>query len=50
MGMRVAAVSVITDHCDPDHLEPANIEDIIHNAMQAEKDLVFLFETLIREL
>lgn len=50
MGMRVAAVSVITDHCDPDHLEPANIEDIIHNAMQAEKDLVFLFESLIREL
>ena len=50
MGMRVAAVSVITDHCDPDHLEPANIEDIIGNAMKAEKDLVYLFESLIREL
>lgn len=50
MGLRVAAVSVITDHCDPDHLEPANIEDIIQNAMKAEKDLVFLFESLIREL
>jgi purine-nucleoside phosphorylase len=50
MGMRVAAVSVITDHCDPDHLEPANIEDIIQNAMRAEKDLVMLFETLITRL
>ncbi len=50
MGMKVAAVSVITDHCDPEHLEPANIEDIIHNAMRAEKDLVLLFETLIAEL
>ncbi len=50
MGMRVAAVSVITDHCDPDHLEPANIEDIIRNAMRAEKDLVQLFQSLIHSL
>jgi purine-nucleoside phosphorylase len=50
MGMRVAAVSVITDHCNPDNLEPANIENIIHNAMKAERDLVLLFESLIREL
>jgi len=50
MGMKVAAVSVITDGCDPDNLEPANIDDIIHNAMKAEKDLVLLFESLIREL
>ena len=50
MGMRVAAISVITDHCNPDNLEPANIENIIHNAMKAEKDLVLLFESLIREL
>ncbi len=50
MGMKVAAVSVITDGCDPDNLEPANIDDIIHNAMTAEKDLVLLFESLIQEL
>jgi purine-nucleoside phosphorylase len=50
MGMKVAAVSVITDHCDPDHLEPAKIEDIIANAMRAEKDLVLLFEALIQQL
>ncbi len=50
MGMKVAAVSVITDGCDPDNLQPANIEDIIHNAMIAEKDLVLLFESLIQVL
>ncbi len=50
MGMKVAAVSVITDGCDPDNLVPANIDDIIGNAMKAEKDLVLLFESLIQEL
>ncbi len=50
MGMKVAAVSVITDKGDPDNLHPVNIDDIIRNAMIAEKDLVFLFESLIQEL
>ncbi len=50
MGMKVAAVSVITDKGDPDNLHPVNIDDIIRNAMIAEKDLVLLFESLIREL
>ncbi len=50
MGMKVAAVSVITDKGDPDNLHPVNIDDIIRNAMIAEKDLVLLFKSLIREL
>ncbi len=50
MGMKVAAVSVITDQGDPDNLHPVDIDDIIRNAMIAEKDLVLLFESLIREL
>ena len=50
MGMKVAAVSVITDKGDPDNLHPVNIDDIIRNAMIAEKDLVLLFESLIQEL
>jgi len=50
MGMKVAAISVITDKGDPDNLHPVNIDDIIHNAMIAEKDLVLLFKSLIREL
>ncbi len=50
MGMKVAAVSVITDHCDPDNLEPANIDNIIANAMRAEQQLVTLFSQLIEKL
>lgn len=47
MGMRVAAVSVITDLCDPDNLQVVDIDDILNNAAIAEKDLVILFEQLL---
>ena len=48
-GMRVAAVSVITDICDPDNLKPVDINDIIKNASIAENDLVILFSELLKE-
>lgn len=50
MNMKVAAVSVITDLCDPDNLEVANIDDILNNAAIAEKDLVLIFKHLVKEL
>jgi purine-nucleoside phosphorylase len=50
MDMKVLAISVITDLCDPDNLKPANINDILANAARAEKDLVKLFTRLILEL
>jgi purine-nucleoside phosphorylase len=50
MGMRIAAVSVITDICDPDHLEPIDIDDILRNASKAEKDLIVLFKELIHNI
>jgi len=50
MNMRVAAVSVITDMCDPDNLQPADINDILANAAIAEKDLTVLFKGLIKSL
>ena len=50
MNMKVAAVSVITDMCDPDNLHPVNIDDILNNASKAEKDLISLFKGLIRIL
>jgi len=34
-----AAVSVITDECDPDHLQPVNIAEIIEVAGKADKQL-----------
>jgi len=50
MGMRVAAVSVVTDLCDPDNLKPVKIEDLLENAAIAEKDLIKLFSELAKEL
>ncbi len=47
MGIKVAAVSVITDLCDPDNLKPVVIEDILSNAALAEKDMILLFKQLI---
>lgn len=47
MGMEVAAVSAITDECDPDKLVPLSLEDILAAAARAEKDLTLLFNDLI---
>ena len=49
-GMKVAAVSVVTDICDPDNLEPINIEKILTNAAVAEEKLVRLFRRLVADL
>ena len=43
-GMRVLGLSIITDQCLPDALEPANLERIIATAGAAEPHL----ETLVR--
>ena len=50
MGMPCAAVSVITDLCDPDNLEPARLEDILETAGKAEIKLIRLFKDVIRNL
>ena len=49
-GLPCAAVSVITDECDPDNLKPVDIKDILTTAARAELDLIKLFSKLIREL
>ena len=50
MGLPCAAVSVLTDECDPDNLVPAKIEDILEIAGKAEEGLIRLFSLLIQEL
>lgn len=35
MGMEILGVSIVTDTCDPDHLEPCNIQEIIKTANEA---------------
>jgi purine-nucleoside phosphorylase len=49
-GLPCAAVSVITDECDPDNLHPVDIRDILSTAALAELDLIKLFTRLISEL
>lgn len=50
MSLPCAAISVLTDECDPDHLEPVDIADIIAIAGIAETKLIALFKTAIRKL
>jgi purine-nucleoside phosphorylase len=50
MGLPCAAISVLTDECDPDDLKPVNIEQIIAVASQAEVKLSELYRELIAEL
>lgn len=35
MNMEILGVSIVTDTCDPDHLEPVNIQEIIKTANEA---------------
>lgn len=50
MNMRCLAVSVITDVCDPDHLMPVSLEEIIEAANLAEPSLNRLFSGLVTSL
>ncbi|MFY0601497.1 MAG: purine-nucleoside phosphorylase [Cyclobacteriaceae bacterium] len=49
-GIKVAAISVLTDNCDPDNLSPINIDDIIKTAMNAEKGLIAIIKKYIKGL
>lgn len=50
LGVKCAAVSVITDECDPDHLKPVNIAEIIEVAGRADKKLSAVFTELLAQL
>lgn len=50
MGLPCAAISVITDECDPDNLKPANINDIIKVAGEADEKLSNIFATAIKNI
>ena len=50
LGLPASAISVLTDECDPDNLQPINIDEIIATAQAAEKDLVVLFKELLKQL
>jgi purine-nucleoside phosphorylase len=49
-GMRVLGLSIITDQCLPDALEPASVEQIIAMAGRAEPDLTRLIAGVLERL
>jgi purine-nucleoside phosphorylase len=49
-GMRTIGISIITDQCLPDALEPADIGRIIATAARAEPQLTRLITTLVERL
>lgn len=50
MNLPCAAVSVITDECDPDNLQPVNIPEIMEVAGKADQKLSKAFADLISRL
>lgn len=50
MGMRVLGLSIITDSCLPDALEPADVQTIIATSMEAEPMLTALVTRVVAEL
>jgi len=50
LNLKAAAVSVLTDECDPNNLKPVDIAEIIEIANKAEPDMIALFKALIKEL
>ena len=50
LNLKVAAMSVLTDECDPDNLKPVNIAEIIAMAKKAEPKMILLFKELIKTL
>jgi purine-nucleoside phosphorylase len=50
LGMRVLGMSIVTDACLPDALQPADISSIIRTAEAAEPKLTRIIRTVVGEL
>ena len=49
-GMRVLGISILTDRCVPEELEPASVEEIIAVAARAEPQLTALVRGVVERL
>ncbi len=50
LKLKAAALSVLTDECDPDNLKPVMVSEIIEMAEKAEPNMIVLFRELIKSL
>jgi purine-nucleoside phosphorylase len=49
-GLEILGIGVVTDLCDPDHLEPVDIKNVIRVAGEAGPKLDQLIEATIKKL
>ena len=47
LNLPVIAISVLTDECDPDNLQPINVPEIMEIAKASEPKLIQLFKSVI---
>lgn len=50
MGMKVLGISIITDECFPDSLQPVNVKEIIETAVKAEPKMTLIMKEVIKRL
>lgn len=50
MGMKVLGISIITDECFPESLQPVNVEEIISTAMSAEPKMTLIMKEVIKRI
>lgn len=50
MGMKVLGISIVTDECFPDSLQPVNVEEIIAAAMKAEPKMTLIMKEVIKRI
>jgi len=50
MGMKVLGISIITDECFPEALQPVNVEEIIAAAMSAEPKMTLIMKEVIKRM
>lgn len=50
MGMEVLGISIITDECFPESLQPVNVEEIIAAANGAEPKMTTILEEVVKKL
>lgn len=50
LKLPIVAISVLTDECDPDNLQPINVQEIIEIAGGTEPKMIHLFKELIKAI
>jgi purine-nucleoside phosphorylase len=50
MGMKVLGISILTDECFPDSLQPVSIDDVIAVASKAEPRMTAVMTDVVRRL